>query len=814
MTSIYVTDDTGAQYDKQIDISGSYTFYVPPGASGLWHWVADRYPYLRQSGNFTPDTGGAVAVSPVWSNDSGITQLTRSTVQAYTAFENLDKLYDYSVYQRTQHPEYNLVSSVAGTAHYSCNLLLSSTATDLYSYDPVTDTLKIKVTTTAQGANNKILSSDKTIAFEGAAKLTSLYQDQNGLSSRFIFNNLSNTSLYIIDNNGNKHMYQSGLDGTFYVYLDPLQSGDWKWILERYPYKRQSGIINIDTGGDFNINPAWVIDGSLTEQVASAVALYTDLGTAPKVNDYEAYWRTTEDGIIYDDTLSRNGETIDWTPYDVGINPLASTPYSLQNNKVTVKTTNLVANTITTTGTFTYENGGKVTGVVTDITGVASQTTISGLTGCTVAIITDTGTFFDVQTNVTGVYTVSVPSDKTGTWRGVITKYKRKYQEFSFVLGAPLATNVTYLELPDDRVVAAASATPQGYTQVSSTQEMYDYFSWWSTTVQGIAWYKAVSWQGLVLDAGRANIQFNPNAASIASMDPVTKLVTIKSTSLSGDLTTTGTVTRINNAKTTGIVIDSTGTTAIVKFTGFENTNQLYVEDAAGVERLFTQVAATDYVLYLLPSEQTDHPWKWAAKKKGHRHATGVLNVEGGGSIPVQVGMGVIYRGDGSAMYTNDLLAAGVSADWTTSSNGTPRIKLGDRAYTVQEVYNAVENSLVTKDALKWLANGHGVISIEILPAGNFIFLTQGWRFMQSQVGNNSATVNGFGQSSEGVTVDDINGPVSLLSASGALSEADLNKLRQAHAWLEDIRGTGFAKDTHSLTNIQSLASSVEGLVS
>jgi hypothetical protein len=811
MTTIYVTDQNNQQYELALDISSTYSLYIAPGKTGTWNWVAERYPYKRQSSSFIPGSGGELSLSPSWVNDTSVTQINRAVVQAYTTINNYDQLYDYAKFYLTQHPENEFVTALGSVLYFTCNLNLQSNATEVMLFNVQSNTLTIKASILAQGLNNTQLNTTGGITLGANTSITGLYQDSTGLSSRIILNNLSNTSIYIQSNEGAKYLFMSGVAGTHSVYLDPLKVGSWKWILERYPYKRQSGNIDITDGGDYVINPTWLVDSSVTEQIAANVAAYVDLGTAPKVNDYEAYWRTTLDGITYDDTLNRNGDTIEWTPYNVGIDPLASTPYSILANKITVKASDLIANTITTTGSVSYENGGKITGVVTDTTGVTSQITISGLTGCTVAIIKNTGEFFDIKENVTGVYTIVVPSNKTGVWRGVVTKFKRKYQEFNFTLGSPLPTTVSYLELIDDRVVAQISSIPQAYQEISSTQGMYDYFSWWSTTPQGVAWYKAVSWQGLVLSAGAANIQLNPQATAIASMDPVTHLVTIKSTILSGDITTTGAVTRVNGATTTGIVTDSTGTTAVVTYTGFTNINQLYVEDANGLERLFTSVTTDSFTLYLLPSQQTAHPWKWAAKKKGYGHVNGILNVSGAGNIPVQVGMNITYRGDGSLMYTSAATPSGLSADWVTSTNGTPRIKLGNMAYSVQDVYNVVENSLVSKDALKWLANNHAGVSIEILPAGNFIFLTQGWRFMQSSVGNNSATLNGFAQSSDGLSVDDINGPVSLLSSSGALSDSDLLLLRQTHAWLGEVRGTGFVKDVHSLTNLESIGQSIDG---
>lgn len=251
---------------------------------------------------------------------------------------------------------------------------------------------------------------------------------------------------------------------------------------------------------------------------------------------------------------------------------------------------------------------------------------------------------------------------------------------------------------------------------------------------------------------------------------------------------------------------------------GFTGSNQLYVEDSLNVQRAFVTVTGSEHVMYLLPAEQTNHPWAWAAKKTGYQHATGALDVSNGGRIVVQVGMAQILQPDGTAMFTNTPPPPGISVDWTTATNGDPRIKLGDRAYLSQDVYNATDISLSSLNGMKWLANGRGDVRIAILPAGNFIFLSYGWRFMESAVGNSNAGINGFAISTDGQTIDDVNGPVSLLSTSSAISDADLMKIRET--WdrlvnyvepnvdslivdLSDVKGTGFVKDTHSLTSIE-----------
>lgn len=606
--------------------------------------------------------------------------------------------------------------------------------------------------------------------------------------------------------------------GTYRYYIDPGATGTYGYAVEKYGNRREFGTFPANAGQIIFYKPDNVQDISIFETNKAVVATYTELSTASAVNDYEAYWRTTQVGIVNNDTLVRNGETLDWTPYDVQIDPTAGSVYSLTGNQIVVKTPNLVANTVTTTGTVSYANGGKITGVVTDVNGVSTLVKITNLTGCSVAIVDDNGELFSFDSNVAGTHGLVAPANFTGSWSYVITKFGRKPQTGTFVLGQGVAVTINYVEIVDERIVDDVLSTVLGYTELNTTQKMYDYWSYWITTQQGIVWYNTVTWNGAVLDTDGADLDVDPFAVDVASLDPSTNKVTIRATVLDGDIRTDGVVSRLNGASTTGIVVDSTGTTTIVTFSGFTGDNQLYVQDEFGVQRAFVPVNTPGYSLYLLPSQQTPGLWTWAAKKVGFNHALGNFAVGDGGRLQIRVGMEQILQPDGTAMFTSTPVPTTIEVDWQTSGDGTPRIKLGDRAYLSQDIYNAVDVSLQTLDGLKWLTNGYSDVRIAILPAGNFIFLSQGWRFMESAVGNSNAGVNGFAISTDGQTIDDSNGPVSLLSTSSAISDADLLKIREtwdrlvnyvepkvdtAAIDLEDIKGTGFVKDVHSLTSIE-----------
>lgn len=376
-------------------------------------------------------------------------------------------------------------------------------------------------------------------------------------------------------------------------------------------------------------------------------------------------------------------------------------------------------------------------------------------------------------------------------------------------MGTGVATNVNWTAITDDRVVDTSQAVVTAYTELNTTQKMYDYWSYWVTTAAGIKWYKTVTWNGDVLDTDGADIDIDATAANLAVLEPLTNKVIIRAANLAGDLRTDGLAMRLNGATTSGLVTDSTGTTSIITFSGFTGTNQLYVEDELNAQRLFASVTTAQRVLYLLPSQQTAGLWTYAAKKTGYEHAVGSFSVAGGGRVEVQIGMGLIKQPNGQAMYTGSTAPAGLVVDWVTSIDGTPRIRLGDQAYNVIEVYDEVDRSMSTLDGLRWLAAGYSDCRIATLPGGNFIFMTTGWRLMENQVGDANAALNAFAISEDAQVVDNSKGPVSLISSTSALADDDLTKLRQTWDWMRQasigaIEGVHTFKRIHDFSFIAS----------
>ena len=768
--TIYVTDYNNALFDLQIGLNSNYTDYINQSqAQGTWNWVVERYGYYRQNGSFLALNAGDVTPAISWIIDQSISQTVEATVAAYTTIDTLDELYDYAAYMRTQQPQYVIMSKVGTNVLFGATtLVLDANASSIWSYNANSQILTVKCNNLTVGDKFQGLSLSGNLSFSNGATTSVIYNSSNGSSSKLAFTGLNSSAIYVYDNNRSQYDYQTGLTGSYTDTFVPGLIGTYGWIATRYGYTTLNGTFSPGTGGTFTASCTWVVDPSITVPNIVTVESYTALDTAQKVYDYAAYYQTLLAGIPIGYSVSISQNSLNFGSYNITIDPNASSVYSISGNTVTIKAATLTAN-IVTTGLVTYSNGATVNGIVNDSTGYTTELNVTGLTGCSVAVLNAPYTIYDFKQNQTGTYTLNIPSNETGIWSVIITKFGVKPQSFTFALSTGLVSSISYTPVTDSSITVNNLAIVSSYQYLNSTNMMYDYFSYWSTTEVGIPWYDVTYWVGSALSIGNADVTLDPTlpADVAASLTPGTLMVSIKSQILSGDLITTGTVTRSNGAITTGLVTDSTGTTAIITITPLQTGDYYYVEDSnKGSVEYGTVSSGNGYTLYLLPSQQVAGAWKWAAKRLGYTSSYGTFTPAGGGRFTLTPTSTLIKQPDGTNMYLGSS-AIGLSVDWTTSGDGTPRILVGNDTYTVQQVYDTAESAMVTQNGMQWLAEGGAIISIATLSAGSFVFLGNYWQFRAAAIGDYSATIGGFALSTTGKTIDGTNGPVSLLSASG-----------------------------------------------
>jgi hypothetical protein len=101
-TSLVIYDSSGVTkyFQQEVATAGTYSYYIPPSATGTYYYAIEQYGKKREEGNFPANAGGVLFYVPSYAEEVGITQTTKATVAAYTAIETASKFYDRTAYFR------------------------------------------------------------------------------------------------------------------------------------------------------------------------------------------------------------------------------------------------------------------------------------------------------------------------------------------------------------------------------------------------------------------------------------------------------------------------------------------------------------------------------------------------------------------------------------------------------------------------------------------------------------------------------------------------------------------------------------------
>ena len=166
--------------------------------------------------------------------------------------------------------------------------------------------------------------------------------------------------------------------------------------------------------------------------------------------------------------------------------------------------------------------------------------------------------------------------------------------------------------LPTDSLISETTkATTDAYTELETAQKFYDRAKAYLVDNYAGETVTTITRTGDTVDAGSYDIDIDATAASVFAFDGST--ITIKASTFTGNLTTTGTVTLSNGATVVGTIIDSTADSSLT-FSGIDswivyanttdrdaNTNVL--GSGTGSENFrFNYVPATTYYMRLIIS--------------------------------------------------------------------------------------------------------------------------------------------------------------------------------------------------------------------
>lgn len=343
MTTLYIEDNTGAEYELVTGISGNYTVYIEPGQPGTWFWVAERYGYERRSSSFTPATGGVILANGDWQVDTSISVMNESTVSALTAISTLDELYDYSVYQRTIDPVNVLITKFGSTLSLvgGINLIVDAASASVWSYNEGTNTLTIKSTALDSGEKFNSITTSGIVTSASGSTVNASYTDSTGSSTNFTITGIADgSSVWVADNNGVTKFFQLNQVGTVTLGLPPGSTGTWNWAVELYGNQRQSNTFE-PTGGSITITLKEVFDIGITETDINIVQAYSNINTLDKLYDVIAAYRMTETGIKMGLIATRSGESFSLGGRGLLVDQSAPELITSGSNNLTIRSNSL-----------------------------------------------------------------------------------------------------------------------------------------------------------------------------------------------------------------------------------------------------------------------------------------------------------------------------------------------------------------------------------------------------------------------------------------------------------------------------------------
>lgn len=306
----------------------------------------------------------------------------------------------------------------------------------------------------------------------------------------------------------------------------------------------------------------------------------------------------------------------------------------------------------------------------------------------------------------------------------------------------------------DSKISQATEATVAGYASIDNLDELYDRLSLWACENQGADIFYGYS--GNVLTLGNYNLVVDATAAQAFSISGST--ITIKASDLAvgsnfSKVQTTGTISKSNGAIISALYEDASGPSAKLVINLPLANMAVCVHDGTGAE-VECGVRSGAYTLLVDPG--ATGTWKWAANKQGYVFAIGSFTPGTGGIFELSPSCPQVLTSDGNPMYQGTTSAL-VQVSF---SGGFAYIDIGDGTPPLQAIYDACEDALCTDAGIDWIINGGDGVSIFESSAGDFLFMTGGWRIRRWHAGDANATVPAFCQSVDGVVVDDVNGSV------------------------------------------------------
>lgn len=148
-----------------------------------------------------------------------------------------------------------------------------------------------------------------------------------------------------------------------------------------------------------------------------------------------------------------------------------------------------------------------------------------------------------------------------------------------------LAVNVLVTQTDSDLVAA--------YTTLETSAKFYDYSQYWLSLAANMTVAETITRSGSLIDAGAYNVTIDATAGAVFSVSGNT--ITIKASTYTGDMTTTGIITLTNGAEFIGTRTDANGTVAppkTVSVTGITAGSRLQIYNVTTATEIVNDVVS------------------------------------------------------------------------------------------------------------------------------------------------------------------------------------------------------------------------------
>jgi hypothetical protein len=343
-----------------------------------------------------------------------------------------------------------------------------------------------------------------------------------------------------------------------------------------------------------------------------------------------------------------------------------------------------------------------------------------------------------------------------------IADYNKNLASQSVVLRTPDGTPANFFLLNDSLITETNKAVVDAYTELETSQKFYDRVKAYLVDNYAGETATIVSRSGNTIDAGSYNVTIDATAGSAFAFDGST--ITIKASTFTGNITTTGTFTLANGATVIGSVTDVGGTefSTSIEITNLTSAD-IYIEDNLGAQFDY-QTGVTGTYNNVAPLGSTG-TWKVVINRAGYIASVNTFTADGADKS---------YNGDlvqltqpsGSPMYTGS--TSSVLSVVPATDGSRMNVRIGNGTVTAQQVLDESEAALSTAAGMEYLGNGGGRIEFATLATGTFLFLKDNVRLIRDNAGDSSATVEAFVTSSDGVILDNTNGDVQFVTVTRA----------------------------------------------